>query len=744
MSNIPSSLYGYKIHDKANNLDYRVIYMGKGNVELCHLGITKLQISVVDKNTLIEHLIADEYTIVDEPKRIVDERFLSFSEKELFALKRQFAQAVEKVYGPLWLELINKQRRNKFYEIAESMNISRKNAYRWIVSYIQAGFTEWGLYDHRATSHVGQTYKCVAKSGKKTANNVVRDEYMLQAFAYGKDLYMAKNSKCTTKKDAYTYAMYKYYIDTTQGDGSTALLPASKRPTWWQFRYYLDNCLTLEEIDKVKLDSRVQRNSKRLLQSDSLITADAPMSICEADALDFSVSLIESNEHPVAIGKPTIYAMIDVYSKTIVSVWIAFERDTIVGLTSMLMNIADDKFEYCKQNGFIPSASMHWPTGYLPTVLRVDHGSDFVSTAAADSFNRLGISLELVPPATGSMKGSIERLWKKINAFCSKSLEGNGFNTGDHACHPLKEATFTLDEFRTFVLQTVIAINQTAVDDRPLTADMIAKGIGMTPRDLWNYGVSRFGEPRGIVNKEQFLFDLLIKPATKVSISRKGLSFKGLEYDIKGMSDDAIKLHQLEYKLQNTIADFRNYADVRYDPRNVNEIYFCWPHDTHMVRAQLNLMKTGMLSFKDMTLDEYAAFAKKGSAMKAAATAQKVDMQMATTEAVKEAAQAVLSTKDLAKIRATNKHVATSRSVKRAHTQAKLEDRRQTAMTTHLDGSLPAIAAQDITIPVAALPSPVTDATASSPTKPEQHETDADDKSFDLSQEEAVKLLEGD
>lgn len=68
----------------------------------------------------------------------------------------------------------------------------------------------------------------------------------------------------------------------------------------------------------------------------------------EIDACEADVSLVSELDPDQAIGRPIVYFMIDVYSRIILAVSVAFDNNSILGITNLFLNLADDKQEYCK------------------------------------------------------------------------------------------------------------------------------------------------------------------------------------------------------------------------------------------------------------------------------------------------------------------------------------------------------------------------------------------------------------
>lgn len=138
---------------------------------------------------------------------------------------------------------------------------------------------------------------------------------------------------------------YKYYSETKIINGATTvgLMPESQRPTYNQFYYYCSKHITEQEKDLIKTSAAEQRNNKRLLTSDSLHGVYGPGDMVEIDACEADVSLVSSADSNKTIGRPIVYFMIDVYTRAIIAMSVAFDNNSILGVTNLFLNLADNK-----------------------------------------------------------------------------------------------------------------------------------------------------------------------------------------------------------------------------------------------------------------------------------------------------------------------------------------------------------------------------------------------------------------
>ena len=116
----------------------------------------------------------------------------------------------------------------------------------------------------------------------------------------------------------------------------------------------------------------------------------------EIDACEVDISLVSSLDNNKTIGRPIVYFMIDVYTRLILAVSVAFDNNSILGVTNLFINLSDDKKKYCAKYGIEYDNDKIWPSNIIPRRLRVDRGSEFKSKEFDRICNELGIEKQLV------------------------------------------------------------------------------------------------------------------------------------------------------------------------------------------------------------------------------------------------------------------------------------------------------------------------------------------------------------
>lgn len=337
------------------------------------------------------------------------------------------------------------------------------------------------------------------------------------------------------------------------------------------------------------------RNANRLLLSSSRKDAIRPGWIVEVDALEVDVSIVSKIYPDQAVGRPIVYFMLDVYSSMIVAASASFENNSMIGLTNLLLNLADDKTEYCRKHGFNTDAEKYWKSNFFPHELRCDRGSDFRSNKFEEICKRLGITRTLQTPGMGSMKGIVEQSFHQFQSSFRPYLEEKGLITQRYDSNHHREAMLDIDSFEQMLIAFILEHNRKSISNYPLSTEMIKDKVVPTPINLWEYGCKKQGAPTPITsaNRTQFIFDLM--PEANASLSRKGLTYKQLSY----INSDPWLLAKM-YDLQKKREKFQ----VRYDPRNVSYIYYIGKNNELCV-ASLNDGIPHMLDYKDLTWKEY-------------------------------------------------------------------------------------------------------------------------------------------
>ena len=601
MDNITLTV-GNVIIDETNNKKYRVIAIVKDEITLCEMNVTNFSLSIINKTALFSLITSGELIIVNEENIVIDINNLSDDAKKKFEIKKKIMQEVVSVYAPTFMDLGGKKPKAEIKRILEKYNIPKWTFWRTCIAYFQSGFQEYSLVDAKCFGNaVGKEYTQTVKTGRAsqyTDSGIVINDEIISYFEEALKDY--KSGRCKTIRSAFDKMNLIHFTRTeiVNGVPSVVLMPASERPTFRQFSYYFSKRLTNQEKDLIKTSALEQKNNKRLLVSDSLNGVNGPGDMVEIDACEADISLVSVIDPSKTIGRPIVYFMVDVYSRIILAVSVAFDNNSMLGLSNLFLNLADNKQEYCKRYGISYENKDIWPSNIIPNRVRVDKGAEFRSKEFERICNELGIERNIVLPGCGSLKGIVEQSFRQLHLKQNHHLENHGLIEKRHDSKHHQVAMLNIEEYTKMVIGFVLTHNQQCLTNFPLTKDMILKKVHPIPALLWKYGINNGFAPRPIPSIEQYLFNLMTPINAKVS--RKGISHKELYY----LNTEDKKLAREMFDSGNKRKDF----EARMDMRDVGAIYYI--RDNKLMVAKLNPLIQGNAEYAGMTMKEYEDFRK--------------------------------------------------------------------------------------------------------------------------------------
>lgn len=577
---------------------YRVIGYRAGLFSLCEMNTKKLTIFLLPSKDLVKWATEGAARVEKSNSSNI---LLPDLKDENYLKKQALMQFIMQEYGPLYEKLYGKTTKTNLKKTMEDLGIQRDAAWRAIRRFLQSGLDMAAIVDGRSLrSGKRNPYKYSKKTGHPTMNALgkgvpLTDEIRTYFDEAIKDFLIGR---AKTKKDAYMTMIEKHFIneEKTPTGIRVSVLPDNLRPTLKQFLNYTRVRVPQEEIDKAKTSAREQRNNKRLLLSDNLQGVMGPGDLWEVDECEIDLSLVSVENPSVTVGRPIVYVMIDVYTRMILAYSVAFDNNSVLGITNCFLNLLDDKQELCNRFG-IQIGANEWPSKILPLRLRSDYGAEYISHAMDTICCKLGVAKELVSPATGSLKGQVEQLFHQIHAAQNSLLEGKGLIEKRYDSNHHQEATLNIQEFEAVLLTYIVGHNRKYMEKYPLTKDMRQQNVEPCPIDLWKYGVSLNGSPRPITNEVMFRHSLLLP--VKASVGRAGITFKGLFYI--NLQDEALLR---DMYLASTHGK-KKLESACIDPRNIGHLYYI--REGKLMTASLNYKKTGMKEYEGMTLSEYNA-----------------------------------------------------------------------------------------------------------------------------------------
>jgi hypothetical protein len=300
-------------------------------------------------------------------------------------------------------------------------------------------------------------------------------------------------------------------------------------PSKDQFHYFWKTQHSFEDRLLKKLRKKGFDRLKKVLSSGTLKEVRGPGYRYYIDATVIDVYIVSSMDPNRIIGRPTLYVVVDEFSRLIVGIYIGLEPPCWVGAMLALWNCNIDKVKFCAQYG-IDIAPEWWPCGYMPLHLMGDRG-ELISDQAEPLSKGFNLDVENAPPYRGEAKGVVERCFNTLQAPFGEWLPGwvdKEFERGDGPRPPLS-AQLTLHQITAMMIANAIARNHKVIRQYEGAPEQIVQGVEFTPVALWGWG-----ERNLRCDARRFPDEHLVRylwPEKKLKLNGRGLNFhRGLYY----------------------------------------------------------------------------------------------------------------------------------------------------------------------------------------------------------------------
>lgn len=339
-------------------------------------------------------------------------------------------------------------------------------------------------------------------------------------------------------------------------------------PTLTQLRYFYER--EYKKADRIRLRANKISYQKDIRPLIGTATAGVlgPGSRYEIDATIADIYLLSSDRQSV-IGRPTLYVVVDVFSRMIAGFYVGLETPSYVTAMNALTTSMSDKIELCSRFE-IQITNAQWPAVGIPDAILADRG-ELLGHQIESLEKAFGVRIENTPPYRGDAKGIVERCFGTLQAEFKPFAPGvvTGSKIKKHGGNDYRlDATLTLYDFTRIMLSSILHRNQHSVLPKyDRDADM-PNDMALTPLNIWNWGIQyRTGRLRN-VSEEALRIALL--PRQKAYLSDLGLSCFGAYYTSKELLASGWLHRNGDRRIKNLYA--------AYDPAVADHIYF-FPED---------------------------------------------------------------------------------------------------------------------------------------------------------------------
>ncbi|RCW96334.1 Mu transposase C-terminal domain-containing protein [Marinomonas foliarum] len=365
-------------------------------------------------------------------------------------------------------------------------------------------------------------------------------------------------------KKKFSIARAHRKLKTLYGDYFPDILE-SEKPTLRQMSYFYHRDYT--HIEKLKASVSKVDFVKNHSPLNSTATLDAlgPGSRYEIDATIADIILVSDSNRNQPVGRPTVYVVIDVFSRFIVGWYIGFENPSYVAAIQALHVAFTDKTHFFKQLG-IDTDDFSWPEPGLPESILADRGELFGHQIEGLE-SGYKIRIENTPPFRGDSKGIVEQRFRTLQAEFKK------FTPGEVTGLTVKkrggknywlDGKLTISEFTEIIVSSIVMRNFVDPMKRYDRAKDMPADLPSVPIHLWNWGLkNRTGRLRKADPKA---IRIALLPRSKASTSDYGICLFGVYYSSPEIIEQGW-MHRSKINIRpKTVL-------VGYDPNFADEIY---------------------------------------------------------------------------------------------------------------------------------------------------------------------------
>jgi transposase InsO family protein len=365
-------------------------------------------------------------------------------------------------------------------------------------------------------------------------------------------------------KHAYQQMIKEYFTRKDKESGLKVLDLSKPIPTYDQFYYFFRK--------QYKGDYAIYKREGRreYLQNHRAITGSATedamgIGLYAVDGTIADIYLTSSITKGEIIGRPIIYIVVDIFSRSIVGINVSIENMSGESLRVALANTFENKKDWCKRTLDMVIRDEDWPIHYIPHTLLADRGSELISNNLTSIVENLNIKIQNTGSYRPELKGVCENYFGIIQQHLSPFLPGSlkkDFNKRGSQDYR-KLATLNLTEYTRILVHCILFYNSRYIKDYPLTQGMIDDKVPPIPLEIFKWGLCKGTGQLKTMTLDQIRSN--VYPVTQATVSAKGILLNGLCYSC------ATAIQERWFSTARQKGTWR--IDVLYNPQNMAQIY---------------------------------------------------------------------------------------------------------------------------------------------------------------------------
>ncbi|MDA1924757.1 MULTISPECIES: integrase catalytic domain-containing protein [Bacillus cereus group] len=364
----------------------------------------------------------------------------------------------------------------------------------------------------------------------------------------------------------YTYERFlaDNFMNKLNFDGEIVLKfkEGANPPSYAQFVYWAKKLTSSHQVSIKRLGEKEHNLTQRAILGKSNDYVYGPGSLYQIDSTVADVYVVSSTNYNSIIGRPTLYLVVDVFSRMIVGFHVDTRPASLEMARLSLYCAVSDKVEYCKSLG-VSIERGEWIASNLPAALLADRG-ELMGKEAQRLADRINIRLENTPPYRADLKGIVERALGVLQQSAKPLLPGYvEKNFGKRGAPDYRlSAALTIQDIRKIIIEYIKMYNQKTLEHYELNEAMLRDQVIPTPNNIWRWGIEKCSGILSTYPKEELKFAFMSVDIGKVS--GEGIKYKNIRYTCT----KAIQEHWFE-KARNKRWKIR----LLFDPRNMTFMY---------------------------------------------------------------------------------------------------------------------------------------------------------------------------
>lgn len=334
-------------------------------------------------------------------------------------------------------------------------------------------------------------------------------------------------------------------------------------PRYETFAYYVRAERDREESMRRRIGERRYDMERRPLLDDSTGEAWGPGARYQIDATIVDVYVRSRRNRRRLIGRPTLYVVIDVFSRMIVGFSLSFDPPSWQAAMTALANAVTDKVAFCAKFG-ITITEDDWPCHHIPAILEGDRG-EIEGSGITGVLKRFQIAVENAAAFRADWKGIVEQRFNLLQAEWGSYVDGYvAKDFGERGARDYRlDAVLDIDNLTRLLIRQILYFNNWhELKKYPRLPEMTEDQVPSVPRELWKWGVATKGGLPRTPREEVFLFALL--PTAEASVTPQGIKYHGAFYSC----ERAVRENWF-----SKARDKRFKVTISYDKRDSDRIY---------------------------------------------------------------------------------------------------------------------------------------------------------------------------